>query len=50
MAGTTSSVEGFLMDYPTPIPQKIGRELMIEALIDMHQMTSRNASSVTPNL
>ena len=36
MAGVTSSIEGVLLGYPTPILTKIGGEPTIEALIDLH--------------
>ena len=46
MAGTTSSVEGVLTDFPTPIIPKISREPTREALINLHQLISGNTVSV----
>ena len=50
MAGATSSFEGVLSDFPTPILPKIDREPTIEGLINLHQLISENAASVASNL
>ena len=50
MVGTTSSSEGVLADFPTPILPKIGGEPTKEALIKLHQLISGNVASVASNL
>ena len=50
MAGATSSVEGFLVDFQAPIIPKIGREQTREALINLYQLVSGNLASVVSNL
>ena len=48
--GETSRVEGVLADLPTPILPKIGGELTIESLKDLHILVSGNAAYVALNL
>ena len=50
MEGETRSVEGVLMDLPTPIIPNIGGEPKREGLIDTHGLVSRNTASVALNL
>ena len=50
MAGATTSVEGVLADFSTPIVPKIGGEPIREVLIQVHQLISGNAASVLSNL
>ena len=50
MGGATSSIEGFLADFLTPIFSKIDRETTREGLIDLHLLISGNATSVASNL
>ena len=50
MMGATSSSEGVLADFPTPILPKIGGEPTIEGLIKLHQFVGENVSSVLSNL
>ena len=50
MAGATSSVEGVFEDFLTTILQNIGGEPTRESLINLHQLISGNAASVTSNL
>ena len=50
IVGTTSSVEGVLADFPTPILTKIEREPTIEDLIKLHQLISGNSLSVVSKL
>ena len=45
MEGKISSVEGFLTDLLMPILPNIGGNPMREAIIEIHQLTSRNAAS-----
>ena len=46
----TSSIEGVLADFPTPILPKIGGEPTREGLIDIHRFISGNAASVASNI
>ena len=48
--GETSRVEVVLTDFLTPILPKIGGELTIEALKDLHIFVSGNGASVASNL
>ena len=48
--GETSRVEGVLADFPAPILPKIGGELTIEPLKDLHILVSGNVASVESNL
>ena len=50
MAGATSSVEGVLADFPTPILPKFDRERTREGLINIDRLISGNAASVASNL
>ena len=50
MAGATSSVEGVLAGFQTPILPKIDRELEIQGLADIHQLISGNVAYVASNL
>ena len=50
MAGATSSVEGVLADFTTPILPKIGGEPTREGLIKIHQLRSEIVASVASNL
>ena len=50
MAGATSSVEGFLTDFPTHILPNIRGELTREGPIFLHRLVSGNATSVVLNL
>ena len=50
MAGTTSSIEEVLAEFPTKIIHKIGRETKREALIELYLLISGNAASVASNL
>ena len=50
MAGTTSIIEGFLMEFLTPIITNIGGEPTREALIDLHQLISGNTAYVASKL
>ena len=50
MMGATSSAEGVLADFPTPILPKIGGEPTIEGLIKLHQFVGENVLSVLSNL
>ena len=50
MAVTTSSINGFLADFPTPILTKIGRDPTRESLIELHRLIIGNAASVALNL
>ena len=50
MAGATSSIEGKLADFPTPILPKIEGELTREGLINLHRLVGVNAASVASNL
>ena len=49
MVVITSSVEGFLADFLTPILPKIGREPTREGLIDIHRLISGNAAYMESN-
>ena len=49
MVWTTSSVEGVLTDFPTPILPKIGGEPTREVLIDLHQFISGKLVYVASN-
>ena len=44
ISGTTSSIEGVLTDFPTPVLPKISGELVIETMIDIHWLISGNAN------
>ena len=46
IAGTTSSINGSLLDFPAPILSKIVGQLTREALINLHQFISVNYASV----
>ena len=50
MAGATSSVEGLLADFMTPILPKIGGEPTREGLIEVHQLISGSVASMPLNL
>ena len=50
MAGETSSVEGFLADFLTPILPETDVEPTREGLIDLHPLVSWNAESVALNI
>ena len=50
MAGKTSSNEGVLTDFLTPILSKISGELTREAMIELHQLISGNSASMMSNL
>ena len=50
MSGTTTSVKGVLADLPPPIIPKIGREPIIEALIELHRLISVNVASVASDI
>ena len=50
MVGETSSVEVFLVDFPTPILPKINRLPTRKGLIDLHRFISGNTVSVASNL
>ena len=50
MSGHTTSVEGVMTEFPTPILPKIAREPTREALIELNRLLSSNAASVTYNL
>ena len=50
MTGATSSVEGVLSDFPTPIHPKIDGEPTREGLIKIHLLISGNVVSVASNL
>ena len=50
MVGATISTKVFLMDFPTPINPKIGREPTREALIGLYRIISGNAAFVASNL
>ena len=49
MAGDTSSFKGVLADFPTPILTKIDGEPTRKGLINLHQLISGNAASVSSN-
>ena len=49
MMGATSSVEGVLAYFQTPILPKIGREPTRKGLINIHRLISDNAASVASN-
>ena len=50
MAGATTSVEGFLADFLTPILPKIGGEPTREGLTKLQRLVSGNAVSLSLNL
>ena len=50
MAGSTTSIKGFLVDFLTPILQNIGGEPTRKVLIELHRLISGNAASVSLNL
>ena len=50
MAGTTRSVGGFLMEFPTSILPNIGVEPTREDLIELHWLISENMATVASNL
>ena len=50
MVGATSSIEGVLADFLTPILPNIGREPTREGPINLQQLISGNAASMSPNL
>ena len=50
MAEATSSVEGVLADFPTPILPTIDGEPTREGLIGIHGLISGNAAFVASNL
>ena len=50
MTGATSSVEGVLADFLTPILTNIDGEATIEGLIDLHKFISANTTSMVLNL
>ena len=50
MEGATSSFEGVLTDFLTPILPKINVEPTREGLIDLHWLVIENTVSVVPNL
>ena len=50
MAVTTSSINGFLADSPTPILTNIGIDTTRESLIELNRLISGNAAYVALNL
>ena len=50
MVRETSSIEGVLVDFPTPIISNIGGIPTRESLIDLHELVSGNVVSVASNL
>ena len=50
MAGATGSVEGVLVDFPTTLLSKIGREGTREALININRLISGNTAYMVSNL
>ena len=50
MVSKTSSAKGVLADFSMLILAKIGREPIIEDLIELHHLISGNAASVASNL
>ena len=50
MVEETSSFEGVLADFPTPILPNIGGEPTREAMVYLHLLVSGNAASVVSNL
>ena len=50
MSEATSSIEGLLADFPTPILPNIGGEPTREGLIKLHRLVSGNVASMLSNL
>ena len=50
MMGGTISIEGVLVDFPSPFFPKINVELTREGLVDLHQLISGNVASVALKL
>ena len=46
MTGTTSIIEGVLMDFPAPILPKTGGDRTRETLIEVHRLKSGNVVSM----